>query len=161
MATGGIKGYLVEAVRTAGRSLDFRGRSTRSELLTYYFSSVLIGLVLGIALFPFLEPEQEQVASRVLAWVLNAPILALLVRRLHDQDRSGSWAWLLAFPVGYTAASDLVSTFGGVEQRLGYDRFTWILYWPSLACTILMLIAAFLPGTVGSNRFGPDPRGRE
>lgn len=161
MAEGGIRAYLAEAARTAGRSLDFRGRSTRSELLTYYFSSVFIGLVLGIALFPFLEPEQEQVASRVLAWVLNAPILALLVRRLHDQDRSGSWAWLLAFPVGYTAASDIVSTIGGVEPRLAYDRITWFLYWPSLACNILILVAAFLPGTVGPNRFGPDPHGQE
>lgn len=161
MAEGGIRGYFTAAAQTAGRSLDFKGRSTRSELLTYYFASVFIGILLGLVLLPLFDPVQERIAARALTWVLNLPLLALLVRRLHDQDRSGSWAWLLALPTSYAAASDLVSTIGGIEQRLDYDRLTWFVYWPSLACTILVLVAYFLPGTAGPNRFGPDPRGRE
>lgn len=160
MGQGGIRRYLAEAIRTAGRTLDFAGRSTRSEILTYYFASLLIGVLIGLALLALLQPDQERIAARALSWLLGLPLLALFVRRLHDQDRSGTWAWLLALPVAHGAAADAVSTFGGIDQRIAFDTALWLLYWPGLLCTIAALVACFLPATVGPNRFGPDPRGR-
>lgn len=161
MGGGGIRGYLAEAVRIAGRSFDFSGRSTRSELLTYYFGSLLIGIVIGLCLIPILEPDQERITARALEWLFRIPLLALLVRRLHDQGRSGGWAWLVLLPMGYVAAGDAASTFGGVEQRIAFDNEAWFFYWPSLLCIIAVLIFYLLPGTVGRNRFGPDPRGQD
>jgi uncharacterized membrane protein YhaH (DUF805 family) len=161
MEQTGIRGYLVDAARTAGRSFDFSGRSSRSEVLTYYFGSLLIGILIGLGLVPFLEPDQERITARALDWALRIPLLALLVRRLHDQNRTGAWAWLVLLPIVYTAAADAASTFGGIDQRIAFDQVTWFFYWPSLLCMIAMLVAYLLPGTAGPNRFGPDPRGRE
>lgn len=161
MGKGGIRGNLARALHTAGRTLDFAGRSTRTELLTYYVASLLIGLAIALALLPFLDPDQERIMIRGLEWLLRIPLLALLVRRLHDQDRSGAWAWVAVPPMAYIAAGDAASVFGGIEQRIAFDQATGLFYWPSQLCVIAMLVAYFLPGTVGPNRFGPDPRGRE
>lgn len=161
MGEGGIRGYLIEAVRIAGQSFDFTGRSTRSELLTYYFGSLLISLVIGLCLVPILEPDQERIAARALEWFFRIPLLALLVRRLHDQDRSGAWAWVAVPPMAFIAAGDAASVFGGIEQRIALDQAAGLFYWPNQLCVIAILVAYFLPGTVGPNRFGPDPRGRE
>ena len=48
------------------------------------------------------------------------PAIAVSVRRMHDQDRSGWW----------------------------------------ILCPIANIIFLFIDGTPGSNRFGPDPKGR-
>ncbi len=161
MGEGGIRGYLTEALRTASRSFDLAGRSTRSELLTYYFASLLIVIAITFSLGWFLDFEQERLATYGLKWLISVPFPALLVRRLHDQDRSGLWAWLTFPPAAFSAAADAASVFGGIEQRISFDRATWFFYWPSLLCLIAVLAAFLMPGTAGPNRFGPDPRGRE
>ena len=88
-------------------------------------------------------------------------MVGLLVRRLHDQDKSAKAAWLLAFPAFYNAVGDLASVLGATEGRIAADRILGYAYWPMLACTIVLLVLYLLAGTPGLNRFGPDPRGRE
>ncbi|MCP3462730.1 DUF805 domain-containing protein [Bradyrhizobium sp. CCGUVB23] len=75
--------------------------------------------------------------------------LATAIKRLHDRDRSG-W-WIVAFflvPGLYSQFSDLL------------PHSNWVLPF-SLTASILWLwglIEMFIvPGTSGSNRFGPDP----
>jgi uncharacterized membrane protein YhaH (DUF805 family) len=70
-----------------------------------------------------------------LAW------LWLMVRRFHDQDRPG---WAALFP---TALAILAVIGVPLDAAL-------------LASVCLgFLIVLFLPGTIGPNRYGPDPRG--
>jgi len=84
-------------------------------------------------------------ATALLLWIY----LAIVVKRLHDRDKS-AW-WLLAYFV-------LPGLYKQFEERLP-DSY-WML--PiALGCVILTLAAfvetGFLRGTIGSNRFGPDP----
>ncbi len=84
-------------------------------------------------------------ATALMLWIY----LAIVVKRLHDRDK-GAW-WLLAYFV-------LPGLYRQFEERLP-DSY-WVL--PiALASAILTLAAfvetGFLRGTIGANRFGPDP----
>ncbi|WP_028138889.1 DUF805 domain-containing protein [Bradyrhizobium japonicum] len=84
-------------------------------------------------------------ATALMLWI----DLAIMVKRLHDRDKS-AW-WLLAYFV-------LPGLYKQFEDRLP-DSY-WMLPL-GLASVILPLAAfietGFLRGTVGPNRFGPDP----
>jgi len=62
------------------------------------------------------------------------PSIAVTVRRLHDRNMSGWW-----YP-GFIVAS-LIPVVG-------------------IIAAIAFLVIMFLDGTPGTNRFGPDPKGR-
>ena len=84
-------------------------------------------------------------ATGLMLWIY----LAIVVKRLHDRDKS-AW-WLLAYFV-------LPGLYKQFEERLP-DSY-WVM--PiALASGILTLAAfietGFLRGTIGPNRFGPDP----
>jgi uncharacterized membrane protein YhaH (DUF805 family) len=85
------------------RCLDFRGRSRRSE---FWWFLVLQLAVLLIAFSIIFRVPAITDAPGALVWVLGShlavfglPVLALQVRRMHDQDRSG-W-WVLGFCLPY------------------------------------------------------------
>ncbi len=60
------------------------------------------------------------------------PSIAVTVRRFHDRDMSGWW---------YLGLS-----LAGIIPFVGF------------LASIAFLVLMFLPGTQGSNRFGPDPK---
>ncbi len=126
------------------RYFDFSGRSQRKEYwLFVLFQWLLVLPLLGLfaatggdfaalAASPFaLQRGGANAAVMVTGWIvlvaLIIPMIAVQVRRLHDQDRSGWWILLSVVPFGE-----------------------------------LPLIAMMLfDGTVGGNRFGPDPKRRD
>jgi uncharacterized membrane protein YhaH (DUF805 family) len=133
------------------RRTGLLGRTTRTNLLAY----LIVVLVLNIAIFVFTvgtlrapAPSAGRVtafhalafANPLLALADNLIFLWLAARRFQDQDRPG---WLALVPTG----AMLVAMF--------------VPYPPALALLIVLgfLIALFLPGTLGPNRYGPDPRG--
>lgn len=87
------------------RYADFSGRSQRMEywMFTLFYTLVIMVLV-GFAIF-FGSPagEDHTLAENyflgvTLLWVLGTivPSIAVAVRRLHDQDKSG-WFYLISF----------------------------------------------------------------
>lgn len=86
------------------RYVDFSGRSRRKEYWLFNLGVVLVYLALLFVSFVSSAPDGEPgVVSALVAllfiviWLaLIIPSLAVLVRRLHDQERSG-WLVLLAF----------------------------------------------------------------
>lgn len=131
------------------RYADFSGRSRRKEywmfvLLTIIASSVLI--LLGFTIFGFANADPNSPSFSLLGYVpfmlfylaILIPTIAVQVRRLHDRDMSG-W-WLLGF---YICSAIPVVGF---------------------LVSIGLLVLMCLPGTIGPNRYGPDPKdphGRE
>ena len=89
-------------------------------------------------------------AALVLAWA------ALTVRRLHDRDRS--WWWLLAF----FAAPNWLDVINRLWLRTYFDlgpALTLIITSAAFMMNAWGVVeVAFLPGTAGDNRYGPDPR---
>jgi uncharacterized membrane protein YhaH (DUF805 family) len=88
-------------------------------------------------------------ATGLMLWIY----LAIVVKRLHDRDKS-AW-WLLAYFV-------LPGLYKQFEERLPDS------YWMvpiALACAIITLAAfietGFLRGTIGPNRFGADPEAED
>ena len=87
----------------------------------------------------------------VLYLVLVVASLSLAVRRLHDRDKSG-W-WVLVFFV-------LPSVLQGMGEQTGDAAY--VLQLAAFAISIWALVElGFLRGTVGPNRYGPDPLGAE
>ena len=86
------------------------------------------------------------IAFTVVSWI---SAFAVGVKRLHDRDKSG-W-WVLLF---YLAPSVLGSIANTSEQPLA----GFVLGLASFVISIWALVElGFLRGTVGPNRYGPDP----
>ena len=104
---------------------QFSGRSRRKEYWLYTlfyvaitFLTFYVDAVMG---------EGEGVLSLLLWLLLLVPGIAVIVRRLHDIDKSGWWSIILFIP---------------------------------LIGPIVIIVFMCLDGTSGTNRFGPDPKGR-
>jgi len=127
------------------------GRTTRTNLLAY----LIVAALANVALFVFAvttmrapAPSAARVDALQALLVAN-PLLAaadsllflwLAARRFQDQDRPG---WLALAPTALVLAGLAVP----IPASL------------ALLVFIAFLIGLFLPGTVGPNRYGPDPRG--
>lgn len=153
-------GYIQSALKAAKQTLTFYGRSGHRELFGYYFFSLLAGLIGVFTASFFVTPELNTQIIYALNCLIFLPFPALLVRRLHDQGRTGKLALLLVPPTLYLAVSSLASLLGGTEGRIAFDQNTYLAFWPVQACTIAVLVFYLLPGTIGPNRFGEDPRRR-
>lgn len=123
-------------------------------LLNTAVALLLTGPVLfaafGVAMDPELSAAGDEVVGEVILASMSGfgglslglyglfalfafiPSIAVTVRRLHDRDMSG-W-WYLGF------------TLAGILPLVG------------LIASLVFLVLLLLPGTSGSNRFGPDPK---
>ena len=125
------------------------GRSTRTSLLKLIVACLLASVVLFVLRLELSSGRvnPDSAAIRLLATLLpwlkaGATVLFfwLAARRFQDQDRLG---WLALLPWAASAT---------------------LLFLPAppvlpLLILLVFLVALFLPGTVGPNRYGPDPRG--
>jgi uncharacterized membrane protein YhaH (DUF805 family) len=98
----------------------FSGRAARSEFWWFALFDLLCSLVAG-----FLDAlVYTNIFGLLVDVLLVLPGLAVSVRRLHDDGRTGWWVLLSIVPV------------------IGW---------------IILLIWYVRRGTIGDNRFGPDP----
>ncbi|MEO1047949.1 MAG: DUF805 domain-containing protein [Pseudomonadota bacterium] len=141
------------------RYFDFEGRSRRMEYWMFILLNTAVALLLtgpvlfaafGVAMDPELSAAGDEVVGEVILASMSGfgglslglyglfalfafiPSIAVTVRRLHDRDMSG-W-WYLGF------------TLAGILPLVG------------LIASLVFLVLLLLPGTSGSNRFGPDPK---
>jgi uncharacterized membrane protein YhaH (DUF805 family) len=120
------------------RYADFRGRSCRMEYWMFHllWAAVLIVLwTVGVSAHRLGNPAITGTIAPM-CLVLGAlfllgsliPMIAVTVRRFHDQDKTG-WFYLMNF----------IPYVGG----------------------LVVFIFMCIEGTVGSNQYGPDPKGPE
>lgn len=130
--------------------LSFQGRLNRKP---YWIGTIaLLSLVvIGVFGVMFLTGGGGGVAAiGVIYLLLLWPTLAIGVKRLHDRNKS-AW-WLVVFYVVPTLLNVLGE--GGDGEGVG----AMIFGLASLAISIWALVElGFLRGTVGANRYGPDP----
>ena len=127
------------------RYTDFKGRSSRAEYWWPFLMHVGVMLALGgAAAAAGTDFEAEEISGSGAVFItlmalyslaVMIPALAVLVRRLHDLDKSG---WL-------ALAIILVSLVPAV----------------GLLATIAQIVVGCLRGTPGDNRFGAPPVGTE
>lgn len=80
----------------------FSGRATRSEYWYFTLISVLISII--ITIFDGMIGTYDDVSgfgmfSSIFSLALFIPSLAVLVRRLHDTNRSGWWFFIVLIPI--------------------------------------------------------------
>jgi len=157
------------------RYADFQGRSRRMEFWMWVLFTLIVGLVLGFIdgiLGLRFGPSSSSFSSGAttgfstfssigilgLLWSLATlvPNIAVSMRRLHDTDRTGWWLLLPVIPY----VIGLVIMLGAAAgQNLGLIAVGGIFSLIGLVGAIVLLVFYCLPGTPGSNRFGPDPLG--
>jgi uncharacterized membrane protein YhaH (DUF805 family) len=150
------------AIKAVRDTFRLNGRSTRTELASYVLGSALAGVPIGIVLY---VAGASQIDRFGLVWqsVSSIPLVALLVRRLHDQGRRGGWAVFLAAPLILVVAARLF-----YDQSIGgatYLAFGLRAHADSWPLSILFFVSAYglllfyiAPPEVGTNRYGGDPR---
>jgi uncharacterized membrane protein YhaH (DUF805 family) len=89
----------------------------------------------------------------ILELALLYPALAVMVKRLHDRNRPGWWAAFIFVPA---ILGSVVNAFNGGDE----SPLSIALGGVVVIVSIWFLIElGFLCGTVGANRYGPDPLG--
>ena len=164
------------------RYFEFSGRSRRMEYWMFVLLQVLIYVALGIIAAVLIGGSAGMMAGGsadmasggmvgmlasmgIIAVVMGVvwlglivPSLAVTVRRLHDSNRTGKWlfAYLAPYVIGYVltiaaaaSESSALAVVGGLVMLLGF------------IAAIVILVFMFLPGTVGPNNYGPDPKAGE
>ncbi len=136
-----------------GKLLDFRGRSTRFEFWVFALWQLLLQggfLIVNWMSTGSLRGSATDEIQTFYDLAHALPNIALTVRRLHDIDRTG-WYILWA---GIALGMMLISG-GLVFIEMGL-LLMWITFMHLVALCVVLEFAA-KPGTVGANRFGPDP----
>lgn len=141
--------------RTIGQTFTFAGRSRRLDLAYYWLAWMLVTGVLLSGVASGLDLASAAVARETVQLLATIPFFALFARRLHDQGRSGWWTLMLPPLVAAGVYDRVRATFHAFDPAWP-DLGMWelILLIPGLLSLGFMLI----PGDIGENCYGPDPR---
>ncbi|HEX6741468.1 MAG TPA: DUF805 domain-containing protein [Sphingomicrobium sp.] len=135
---------------------SFRGRAPRAE---YWWFCLLA----AVGWFILTQVGRAAGAGDALAFAFDLamvlPWLGVTVRRLHDAGRSGRWlllfvvAWVIITLIGYALGS-MDEPSESVAVTAGITIFLIMIF-----AVFSLLALMVLPGSSGTNRFGPDPYG--
>ena len=145
-----------EAIKTCfSKYAVFSGRARRSEFWWFFLFSVVSSAVAGVV----------PVVGQIYPLVLLIPSLAVSARRLHDTGRSAWWLLVhlfsfLALGAGFVAMVAVAFASESSNDENVFVVFVAIAivsFLIALGGSIVLLVFFALPGTVGANRYGPDP----
>ncbi len=146
--------------QTVALAFSCTGRATRSELVSFALAAAFVMLAISFATALLADYPVRALVSNGLTLILAIPVPALLVRRLHDQGRSGWPVWLALPGFSVWLMRTTIALSQGMQARIELDRMTWILDWVVILANLALVILLALPGSAGPNRYGPDPRGK-
>ncbi len=127
-------------------------------MINYVLCVVFFHLAIGLLLMLGLSYPAFAIAQDLLQVLYFIPVPALLVRRLHDQDRAGRLLWLSAPGVGLWIVRKTVALVQPTATVAEFDRWTWPLDLAAGFASLALIIVLILPGMTGPNHFGPDPQ---
>lgn len=136
------------------RSFDFSGRSRRTDVIVFMFVPPLIAMAVFLPLHLLFSVHIPQPLDRLMQALLAVPMVALFVRRLHDQDRSGWWILLMPPTIIYSALRHWELTNNPRFYYTGWPP----LFWANGILVVLIMVLYLWPGTDGANGYGTDPR---
>ena len=143
---------------------SLRGRISRSQYWLRFFLPVLaVGFVLN--LLQGIGIDGARTLSHVFNLLVLWPGIAVLVKRIHDRNKSGALVWMLCVPVLLAIVVTIIAIIGSVLSagdagKLGlFAGALWLLV---IGISIWFVIEfGCMRGTIGPNRFGPDPMGEQ
>lgn len=162
------------------RYAEFGGRSHRQEFWMFQLLLVLIGVVAMVVIFAIgfgaiglassggsaSTGLAGMIASMGILAVVFAvvvlglfiPSLAVQVRRLHDTERSGWWLMIYFGPYILSIFASVAGAAAG-QDSMAMVGLGGVFSLVSFIGWVVLIVFYCLPGTVGPNRFGPDPLG--
>jgi len=155
--------YLLEPEYVAPGFVPFyfssSGRISRSQYWLRYFVPVLvIGMILSAMQ---LVAEGFQVLSGLFQLAAAWPGIALLVKRIHDRNKSGWLVWVLYGPM---ILAMLFSIAAFIAIALGSSEIASLgiisgVLWIAVLVVAIWFFVEFgcMRGTVGANQYGADP----
>jgi uncharacterized membrane protein YhaH (DUF805 family) len=134
------------------------GRAVRRE---YWFFVLVVGGAAAVSTIAGELALTLTAGRRFELWLSVATalppiafIIPTTVRRLHDRDRSGHWAWMFVFvPFALSTIFYLLRTKGAALTPLD----TLLTAGSMILQTWGLIELGLLPGTLGPNRFGVNP----
>lgn len=176
-----VWGYFVRCITK--KYSDFSGRARRKEWWSFALFELLITSLLGIPVGKTFgkdfaaDPEMVQymaqnpgdkeyiyslMGGNVFFWgllivgiLLLVPTLAVGCRRFHDVGISTGVFWVVG---GLTVLSSLVGVLQVIAPGVIPQALSGIVSFLSMLATLAMLVIAFIPGKIGPNAYGPDPK---
>ena len=97
-------------------------------------------------------------AAMVLFLVLFYPLIAVLVKRLHDRGRSGWWAVTVAAPLGVAFLTGVVARIAGFGAS-AIERSATLAIWVSVIAIVALVVIelGLRRGDPGYTEHGPPP----
>ena len=143
----------VDAVKVCvvQKPFNWKDRASRSEYWWCRLFLVIASIVIGIlGLIPVLGVIVGLVGVIALWWLESI----VAIRRLHDLNKRGYWLIAVYVPL---IIGTVLSAVGeeAYEEELIYAGSTLCLI--GIGFYIYLIVIFCLRGTVGPNRFGPDP----
>lgn len=151
----------VEAVKTCFKKYaTFSGRASRSEYWHYVKFHLFAGLTISV-----IFGSGSSLIGNIIGLILLVPNFSVSVRRFHDIDKSG---WLALYMYLSVFAGALPFFITGLDipilnSLLPDDGLSAIFSIFVVSFIICIVVASYWirllsrKGTVGDNRFGPDP----
>jgi uncharacterized membrane protein YhaH (DUF805 family) len=136
--------------------MDFTGRVGRSQFWYYVLVYVVVGI--GVAAVGSLLSIGMGLRG-LYALAMFLPSVGITARRLQDTGRSGSWAWLLAVPVGVAVIMGVFAVITVLTLGIGAILFLLapLLSLVSLAAVVVLIYFCAQPGEAAANAYGPPP----
>ena len=176
-----VWGYFVRCLTK--KYSDFSGRARRKEWWSYILFQLLIFIV-PVVLFVATtvgemmsdpdtmqymsqNPDDEEyiyslMSGNVYFWammivelLLLVPWLAVTCRRFHDVGISTGLFWVVG---GLTILINVIGLLALIEPGVIPHAVTSISSILSSLTGLVVLVIAFIPGKVGPNAYGPDPK---
>jgi uncharacterized membrane protein YhaH (DUF805 family) len=128
----------------------FRGRLRRRDFWLGLLLLVIIEIALAFGFAGLMRPTGATPLEQAAVWP------ALIVKRLHDRDKSALWyplfglAPALCYHLGVVYSGNISNVLSPAQKGF------WLLGAVLWIWAIVEL--GFMPGTPGANRYGPDPR---
>ena len=177
-----VWGYFVRCITK--KYSDFSGRARRKEWWSFALFKALITSLLAIPMGMTFgkdfaaDPEMVQymaqnpsdmqqyvyslLGSNVFFWVLVivgilllVPTLAVGCRRFHDVGISTGVFWVVG---GLSILNTIISVLMVIAPGIIPQALIGIVTFLSILAGLAMLVIAFIPGKVGPNAYGPDPK---
>ena len=107
---------------------------------------------------PFTPTPEDPFSVRLLSFLIDAgllyPEIVIMVKRLHDRNRSGDLVGWLIVPYSVLMITNLLGMSGDPEH-MGVVE-TLLLIATTVIALAFMVDLGFRRGTHGDNQYGPD-----
>jgi uncharacterized membrane protein YhaH (DUF805 family) len=132
----------------------FNGRTNRGKFWIAMLVYAAINIVLAIFGYATDQSPVFQAVNGILSIVILISSIAVGVKRLHDRDKSG-WYLLLFYLVPGILATIAIMVGTFMEDSTIIATLLGLLAFA--ICVWAFIELGCLRGTIGVNRYGPDP----